>query len=406
MRVLVAHKRRHYHDFVSFCRLLSSQPLARPHLPIALPIVLVAATLFAGCGSPGTRVRIIDAVDASGRLSLKDVDLVTLRDIETVRGDIAEFIGGATLRIGQGFPLDRGASRDDVTKNPGSVAAHWIMDGDVVVPSDFDSLVMLSAYAHVEKAALFFSSVGVTEAADQVPVYYAPNLAEAEALDLPETDNAAYFPDADGFILLPMKILQEIPFGTNPGVVAHEYSHRVWYYGIWGGEMFAALAEHQQDGWDLQEAAAWNRLRATDEGIADFLATAVTGDAEFLAESVPPSLSDPRNLSVVRIMDAAWLAGSQPLDGHGQFDVYTPGAVVASTLWSIAQEAGVQVVARAVVEAQRALAPSLRISLRYQYGELEAEVIARLPAASTLSACARAQQSYAATWVRFQAVCP
>ncbi len=369
---------------------------------------LLAAAVACGCGSPGNRVRIVDAVDASGRLSLKDVVLATLEDLETVRGDVAELVGGATLSSSPDFLVlrDRGASRGAVVRNPGPVAARWIMDGDVAVPSDFDSLVMVSAYAHLEKAALFFSAIGVTEAAQQVPVYYSPSLPDAKTLGLPETDNAAYFPDADGFILLSMEILQEIPFGTNPGVVAHEYAHRVWYYGIWDGEMFAAINEHQQDGWDLQEAAAWNRLRATDEGIADFFAAAVTGDPGFLAESVPPSLSDPRDLARMRIMDAAWLAGSLPLDSRGQLNVYAPGSVVASTLWSIAQVAGVDVVARAVVEAQRALAPSLRASLRYQYGELEAYVIGRLPAASIASACDRAQQSYAAIWSSFSAVCP
>ncbi len=369
--------------------------------------VLSCGLWLGGCGEPSHLVRVVDNTGPNGALELHDAEVSTLESVARVRGRVAHTHGGATLVVTTQIPKDGGAGRDELVRGAGAVYAEWVMDGDVVVPANFDSLAMLSAYAHLERAALHFQAQGVASANSQVPVYYSPRLDDEEALGFPETDNAAYFADIDALLLLPMVVLQEIPFSMNPGVLVHEYAHRVWYYEAWGGALFTTLEQFIQAPGSLN---AWNRLRATDEGVADFFAAAVTGDPGFLAHSIPPerrgTLSDPRDLSVVRVLDPAWVAGLEPTGALGSYNPYAAGAVVASTLWGLATLAGVDAVEQAVLAAQRALSPVLLASFSYDFGGLEADVISRLPAALSPALCDRARLSYAAAWTPFAGVCP
>lgn len=365
-------------------------------------VTLVVASI-AACGD-ATRVRIIDVVEPDGTLGLKDVTLLTIEDLEAVSGSPATIFGDAAVALPSGGrPADGGSSRAALVSHPRRVHATWVMDGDVAVASDYDSLLMFTAYAHFEAAALFYTGVGFIATDAEVPVYYEPEVVGGDTIGLPDTDNAAFFADADAFILLPMSILQDVPLGMNPGVIAHEYAHRVWYYSFWSGELFAALEEFQNDG---IAGLAWNRIRATDEGVADFYGAAITGDPDFLSQSAPPAIAEPRRLTEVRVLDPAWLGGLEPVDDEDSYRVYVPGSVVASSLWRVAEAVGTRTVAVAVLAAQRSLAPAVRRTFRYEYGQLEAEVIANLPAADRAAACARFQESYAAAWGQFTAVCP
>lgn len=375
----------------------------RYHSRMLRALVLAVAVGVAACGETA-RVRIIDVVAADGTLGFEDVTLATIEDLEAVSGRPATMFGDAAIELGTGErPVDGGASRAAFVAHPRHVSANWVMDGDVAVASDYDSLLMFTAYAHFEAAALFFTGVGFIATDAGVPVYYEPEIKDGEEIGFPDTDNAAYFPEADAFILLPMSILQDVPFGMNPGVVAHEYSHRVWYHTFWSGELFAALEEFGNDG---GAGRAWNRIRATDEGVADFYGAAVSGDPDYLAQSAPPAIAAPRRLAEVRLLDPAWLGGTQPVDESGNYRVYIPGSVVASALWRVSEVVGAQAVGEAVLAAQQSLAPTVRRTFRYEYGQLEAEVVANLAAADQAAACSQFQESYAAAWGQFAAVCP
>jgi hypothetical protein len=355
------------------------------------------------CGEPGGRVRIIDRVEQGGALSFRDVKLKTLDDVSEVRGDIGQLWGHASVRLSLAtIARDRGAARADYISNPTAVHARWITDGDVVVPTDFDSLVMLTAYAHFEAAALHFANVGASSASDRIPIYYLPEIDKEDDFNFPESDNAAYFPEADGFLLLPMDVFQEIPFAMNPGVVGHEFSHRVFYYEMWGGEMFASLEEYRML---PGSRVAWNRVRATDEGVADFFGAAITGDAAFLAHSVPEAVSAPRDLNEVRSLKEDWVAGIQPEDDHGNYAVYLPGAVIASALWRASHIAGIEPTELALLAALRDLRSQVRDDFQYEFGDLEAAMLGHLPEDDRAAVCIELQQSYAVVWSAFAGTC-
>lgn len=366
----------------------------------ALLITWVAAAQV-GCGGEPRLYRVVDQVTPSGDFTTRDVELPTLTFPQEVRGEAVEMVGRAQIRTANLVPSDGARSRKSVMLHPQPVSARWVMQGDVAIPRDYDTLNLLSAYAHYEQAVLFFQELGVTCAFEPAPVYYHPSVDDPFGV-LPHTDNAAYFANVDGFLLLPMYVLQEIPFSMNPGVLAHEYAHRVFYFEAWGGQMFDTLLRNVTDDAGLQ---VWNLLRALDEGIADYFGAMLAGDPNFIAHSVFDQISDERALDVSRAVHSYWLSGALP-SFNGVYDPYTVGAVVSSTLWGFGQISGEKAVAHAIITAQRQLAIALVESFEYRIGEFEARVIAALPAEDRPALCARALESYQKAWVSFVSVCP
>jgi hypothetical protein len=368
---------------------------------------------IAGCGEPAL-VRIVDRVDADGTFSTRDVELVTLESVTEVRGGAAALRGGATLDVLAAPPIDRGVGRAELFRDDVTPQVEWIADGDVAVATSYDGLAMLSAYAHFERAVLFFQELGIAIASDPVPVYYHPTIDDGARFGIPSTDNAAFFPNADAVFLLPMVVLDDIPFPVNGGVLAHEYAHRVFYYEAWGARMFEILSSAlDASAPDPNEAAtSWNLIRATDEGFADLYGALIFDDPRFISHSVFPELAEPRDMSVLRSIDPSWTSGVAPTAHNGAYDPYAVGAVLASTFWAIKDLAGAGPLAAAVVAAQRAQAAALAQRfqtsrrLDYSVGELEARVIAGLPAAVRSDACDRARLSYSAAWSSFSGVCP
>lgn len=362
----------------------------------------VGLSLLVACGrDQPTRVRIVDDPAGNGTYKTRDVTLETIVDLQRVQGGAAQAFANALLDLDHDV-ADEGAARSDVVVAADDVRAQWVLDGDVAVPSDFDSLNLLSAYAHIEEAQAFFKSLGASHAADVVPLYYHPRITSADDATedaVPDADNAAYFPLADALLLFPMVVLQDIPFPVNRGVMTHEYAHRVFYYEAWGGQMFATLiaALDQQDFYNV-----WNLIRAVDEGCSDYFGAALTGNPNFVYDS--HSAGD-RALDVVREVDANWTDGAQPTSGD-VYDPYALGSVIASTLWGLADIAGTSAVSNAILDAQRDLAAALEQSFAYAVGDFEASVVAALPAAQRDDLCERALLSYAAVWDRFAAVCP
>ncbi len=362
-----------------------------------LPSLATAITI-AACGETPTKVRIVDEVSPDGSYATRDAEILTLTDLRAVRGEALELFGGAALDVAEAAALDRGGSRQAVVAGAGELHARWITQGDVAVPLDVDSLAALSAYFHFEAAAQLFADLGVTTAGETLTVYFEPEILDTSGT-FPTNDNAFYWPEIDAFVLLPNVVLQEIPFAMNPGVLTHELSHRVWYFEAWGGAMFERLS------FPGATSQTWNLIRSADEGVADFYAAHLTDNPAFLGPSIDPELVEPRDLTVLGEVDAQWLTGERPVV-DGVYDWYALGSVTASTLWAFAEISGRQAVASAILEAARVLSIRWAVQVSYAVGDLEAEVIAQLPAEDRVALCDRAALSHAAAWTALAAVCP
>jgi hypothetical protein len=365
--------------------------------------LLLLALVAAGCGGPGTTFRVVDVVNADGSFGLKNVELTTLTDVDGVNGDVATFLGSSVIQLDSLVPMqDRGGARAAFVPESSPVHINYIVDDGVVVGSDFDSLMMLTAYAHFETATLHFQRLGVNLPISPPPVDYNPTIKGGTDFGFPKSDNAAYFVPTDSFVLLPMRILQDIPFAMNTGVIAHEMSHRVFYYQAWGGQLFAAFAGHANA---LLAQNNFNRAKATDEGLADFFAASVTGDPLFLAKSTPGYVWEERDLTQLWVLNASWLDGIEP-EVEGTYNPYAAGTVLGSALWQLSQLVGVETTELAVVAAELSIASPLVSSFSYEFGQLESEIVRLLPTSAQPRACAIFGERYMVAWSKFAGVCP
>lgn len=264
------------------------------------------------------------------------VQLHTIDDIVTLKGSVAEVIGGAELDFDA-------ATIDGLVGNAGSgVKADFIDVDGVLVPTDFHSLNMVTAYYNLERSALFFEGLGLNLIDyGQKTLYYFPTVTmfgeEAK-------DNAFFSAALNGFAVLPFDEFQTLPLAINLGIMGHEFTHSVFNYYVCDADPFCPLSDPT---FTSNEAA--NLITSLDEGIADFMGAAIvcgesfdTCDPNFMAPSMPSAYASTRNLSRRRCISD----GMEEML-HGDVNVfynegyaYILGTVLASSLWRAVEELG------------------------------------------------------------------
>jgi hypothetical protein len=360
---------------------------------------MVLAAL-AGCGQP-TTVRIIDEVSPDGTFGTTDVELTTLDDLDTMTGEVAVILGEPRIAVTDTPPAeDRGQNRDDYIHDRGHVSTRWARAGDVAVATDLDTLVIFTLYAHVERAVAHFEEVGVDwtsygpdGSGGQMPVAYSPDLGGGSNSHM--VDNAAFLGSLDMLAFFPNRDLEEVPLAMNPGVVAHEYSHRVFYYEMWEGREYGP-----------ETVAMLYMLRSINEGLADFFGTMVTGDPRFMAHSFTGRTGPNREVSAVRTATAAWVEGVENMHDLSEFqNPYELGTVLATFLYRVCERLDRMTVERAVLAGMRKLGERLRGDMTYSIGDLEKLIVTELPATDRCVACEELSITYAEVIDRFSAEC-
>ncbi|MEO0811397.1 MAG: hypothetical protein AAFY60_00945, partial [Myxococcota bacterium] len=258
-----------------------------------------------------------------------------------------------------------------------------------------------TGFVHLDRAIDAFAEEGVLFP-DQVPVYYAPQFSDAVELSLPVSDNAAYLPELDAFALLPTEVLPGVPLAMNPGVAFHELSHRLFYYRAFGAELFSVL---DRESGRVGAGATFNRLRAVDEGVADFFAASFMNDPSYLdASVVGTTIGEERDLVPIRLFPTIWLDGIEPRSGEA-YDPYGVGVLFASTLWAIAGDYGQRETRTALLDGLSAIRPALVETFDFEFGDLMREVVAALPG-DRQTACSHVFERYGAAYPRVSGVCP
>lgn len=338
---------------------------------------LCLAVFLSACAQP-TRFRVVDEVSPDGTFRLVDRTLVTLTDAESVSGEAAMLTCGSRGRVPN---------------------AHWIEQEGVAIAADFDSLAFFSAYAHFERAWNFFKDLGVNPSAtSQAEVYFTKAWGEDTK---GQSDNAAYMPVFDKFILWPQRYLRGIPFAMNVGVIGHEYGHRVFQHEV------LSPSHYDRAGDPVDETE--NLLGSLDEGLSDYFGAVISGNPAFLVPSMDNhrAMGRQRDLSVERVLPGEWLAGSAPEVGSGDPDPYPYGlgAVVASALWAVAGSIGFEDTSLAVLAAERSLARQLVSRSTYETGDFEVLFLGELGPAERAQACPVYMKRYAVIEQQFLAVC-
>ncbi len=307
----------------------------------AAPLALVFGAAL-GCGveddlGPQT-VRLI-ARDDSGEYGLRDERLETLESARQVRGQASKVRGGGILLIEE--TLLKGdlsvETSDDVQQSAlvdghRPVEADYTKAGELLVPRDWESLLMFSFYRHVERGLDYYEDLGVGPAERQTflahfNIRFTLLLAWGTTLI---ADNAAYAPLEDALLLFPRRSLDEgVPLMANEGVIAHELSHGIKHRIVSPGD----LPLYAEDSWD--DRAAINSYRADDEGLADFFAAVMTGDSDFIAPSLVGVDID-RDLSRTRPFTLEMYEDLS--DSVAVYNPYELGSALASFLWATAAD--------------------------------------------------------------------
>jgi hypothetical protein len=330
----------------------------------------LALVALLGCGAPDlsgpVTVRLL-APDASGAYALRDQVIESLDSVREVRGLAAHVRGGGVVISEEEFIEQQMQLLTDVhptTMVEGSraVEVRFNEQDGVVIPDDYESLIMLSFYHHAERARAVFTEAGAYPYTLEpfVSHFHVRVTALSSWGQTLVTDNAAYAPLADVFLLFPSQYLDDgVPLAANLGVVAHEMSHGVKHRTLHpdGGD-----PRYVHENWPN---AAINSYRSDDEGLADFYGAVTSNNPDFIAESLP-GLSLNRDVSVPRRFSASLSAA---LDlSTAQYNPYPLGSALASWLWRLAGDtpeeriAFAQIVTESIQDLPPRLGPNYRVT--------------------------------------------
>jgi len=302
-------------------------------------VLAAAATALAGCGDPGTvSVELLAYDEVADEYVIDAVDITTLDDVDRLQGRATKIVGGADITLDY---QKNELQRDD----PGHAVAFGAFEQDgVLIPEDFDSFAMASAYYNIELSLLFYESLGMEEGAlVDMETFYWPDftLIESDGEETIMEDNAFYmFVSANdrGFYVFPYADFQWLPMSMNGGIMTHEFSHAVF-------DAFVEDPSRQMVDGGMTLSGA-NLLYGMNEGIADFMAVARTGDPDYMEHSIEKGVFSVQCNSatykeIVRDASVQWNysasiddpARSVQADAFCPYDV---GAFFAAALYAIA----------------------------------------------------------------------
>jgi hypothetical protein len=295
----------------------------------------------------------VEAVVRDGTEGAYTLDVVTLRTpTDLLRGE------GESLRYLRDFSFDA-SFRDrtnDVSAFPdiGDVVLgarteaggrlpepQLAQQGDVIVAQDFDSLMLLSSWVAIERTFDLFIDLGNPFDVGTEPVIAALYGRVHGPLGIPSggADNASYLSLADTMFIEPTfwigKLEGALPLSANEGVIAHELGHRLFFFAFYRAGAPTTWRRELAEGFNNADERL---LAAINEGVADLVGVAVTGDAGF---GTPSALGEDRDLANRSLDDFLYqpmIEGSHPCNegtplGDPAFDIYCTGTVFALSVW-------------------------------------------------------------------------
>jgi len=208
-----------------------------------------------------------------------------------------DLLDGPYFRIYRGGKISQ--SNNDLEFNEyHSPKLFYRLVNQVVIPQDYSTLTMLSAYYQFDTIAKHLSNltgISITELVEQYgkyEIFFEPYLYdELEGIGFKTylKENAAYLPSKHKFILLLRSEQEHVPLPLNLQVISHEFGHSLWQYVF-----------------DNKRTLVCDRLNAEysisglNEGFADFFSYTLTGSTDILYNSIPShSLSTMRNFSQI-----------------------------------------------------------------------------------------------------------
>ncbi len=233
--------------------------------------------------------------DNSEDYSLKIVEMDAQIDVSNLRTKEFTFLKGMKIYQDEfskaalsstSFEMLREKLRTEFAGEAINVSS--LLDEGIYRSEDTESLLLLSAFYHLEQITAFSKKIGLMKPEAALNVGFLgqiyPNKNEP-ALNL--KDNAIYLGAADTLILLPVTTKDGLPLAINEGVLAHEFHHRIFFEKVWLNNNNPSLWTFFQSRYASGELKRWqNLLSALDEGLADVFAVAYSKHPAYLKLSL------------------------------------------------------------------------------------------------------------------------
>lgn len=339
----------------------------RPALSAALGLVLAVAC--APIRGPVDVEALVPDEGAPDGFRLGTVTLETVTDLSRGTGELFDIRAGLNTNVMTRLTeLRQGElSFDEIVartrrEDGEDMAPRLAWDGARYVAEDFDTLQYLTLFHGFERAWALARDIGDTSTATStrslVGFYGSISLEDALPVPLATSDNAVYIAFLDGWMTFRIFLTQlGVPFSMNPGVVAHELHHRVFFHNVFAGDAFEAWRA-----WVTSDEVtrAGNLLKGLDEGLADLFAIALSRDLRFMGHSLKGAFAgeaDFRDLEGLLAMEATYDGMRQSLLSQAsqehcgfatdvgqdlfalpRFHFYCLGTLVARALWEGAGE--------------------------------------------------------------------
>ncbi|MBN2803738.1 MAG: hypothetical protein JXR91_11635 [Deltaproteobacteria bacterium] len=296
----------------------------------SLIMVFSSGFLFiSGCdsGSVDANILVYDLKSDSYKFDVVQID--TINDLDKLEGEVTSLMGGTAMTLNY---VDLYISWQRVGR---PVAFGYSKSDSVIYPEDFNSLAMISTYYNIENTTLFFENIGMKQGLiGHLETYYQPEIIEVYLNPITQkiekskgVDNAFYLSiskEDRAFYVLPFRDIKTLPLSMNLGVITHEYTHSV----------FDILVYDKMDSNVVGTSdSSVNYLSALNEGFADIMAVANTGDPDYMTHSLADT-SGARDASDLILYKKSFDMNAMFNTGI-YFDPYEIGSFVSSIFYGL-----------------------------------------------------------------------
>lgn len=247
--------------------------------------VVVLSSVAPGSGETGFRVE---------TKPLKFLDSLTQLD-----GAYLRLVQGGELTIKQ---IEGSIIQSDKFDGGGAPKLRYVVKDGVIVPRDYSTLMMLSAYYQYEQVFDNLKTIANISIDDFVAksgklrVMFEPNIrieSEGSTALVTLKLNAAYVSGQKQFVLFQRSAVEKVPLAANLQVLGHEFGHALFEQSFYqntfkrciagsAADKSARQANRFFDGRLEQEFA----IKGINEGFSDFLSYSLTGSADILRSSI------------------------------------------------------------------------------------------------------------------------
>jgi hypothetical protein len=263
------------------------------------------------------------------RFSLATREFPTMTSLEKMRGPYLRLRYGGVMRLSA---VEGSIVKDASFSGAVQPQLRYKIKNGVVVPSDYQTLAMLSAYYQFEtilasleaKVGLAPSALLAKQKRGYLEVLFEPRI-ELETDEISATQlvkrNAAFVPGQGQFVLFERSATEKVPLAVNLQVLSHEFGHALFDYSFFDGDEEDVLLDNEA-------------VSGLNEGFADFFSFLMVGSTDILGSSLfGSSLISERNFSSL-----TFDRSNYKTECHGKF--YCLGTLFANALYKTRNSVG------------------------------------------------------------------